>query len=69
MGLDPRVERTRNQLRTAVLELAETRDLGSLTVHDITRKAGVNRATFYQHYRDRDELLEEAIDELLHRAV
>jgi AcrR family transcriptional regulator len=64
--LDPRVERTRNQLRTAVLELAETRDLGTLTVHDITRNAGINRATFYQHYRDKDELIEEAVDELLH---
>ncbi len=64
--MDRRVERTRNRLRTAVLELAETQDLAELTVHDITRRAGVNRATYYQHYRDKDELIEQTIDELLH---
>jgi len=64
--LDRRVERTRNRLRAAVLELAETQDLAELTVHDITRRAGVNRATYYQHYRDKDELIEQTIDELLH---
>jgi AcrR family transcriptional regulator len=53
-------------LRAAVLELAETQDLAELTVHDITRRAGVNRATYYQHYRDKDELIEQTIDELLH---
>jgi AcrR family transcriptional regulator len=64
--VDRRIERTKEQLRIAVLELAETEDLGTLTVHDITRRAGVNRATFYQHYRDKDELLEQTIDSLLH---
>ncbi|MGH2549093.1 MAG: TetR/AcrR family transcriptional regulator [Thermomicrobiales bacterium] len=66
MSVDRRIERTKDQLRTAVLELAETVDLSALTVHDITRRAGVNRATFYQHYRDKDELLEQTIDGLLH---
>lgn len=66
VSVDRRIERTKDQLRTAVLKLAETQDLGALSVHDITRQAGVNRATFYQHYRDKDELIEESIEELLH---
>lgn len=64
--MDRRVERTRQQLRAAVLELAEQRDLAELTVHDVTRQAGINRATFYQHFRDKDELIEDTIEALLH---
>jgi AcrR family transcriptional regulator len=64
--VDRRVERTRQQLRAAVLELAEQRDLAELTVHDVTRQAGINRATFYQHFRDKDELIEDTIEALLH---
>lgn len=66
MAIDRRIERTRHQLRAAVLALAEEKDFGAITVHDVTRQANINRATFYQHYRDKDELIEEAIEELLH---
>ncbi len=30
-----------------------------VTVHDIARKASINRATFYAHYTDKYELLDE----------
>ena len=63
--LDPRIERTRNQLRGAVLWLIEHGGRSDITVQEVTRRAGVNRATFYQHYRDKDELLERTIEELV----
>ena len=63
--LDRRIERTRRSLRDAVLKLAETEDLDDISVHDITRKAGINRATFYQHYRDKHELIAQTVDFLL----
>jgi AcrR family transcriptional regulator len=66
VATDRRIERTRRQLRAAVLRLAEAQDFSAITVHDITREASVNRATFYQHYRDKDELIEDAIEALLH---
>ena len=62
---DPRVRRTRNLLRDAVLELGKKHELTDLTVQDITRHAEVNRATFYQHYRDKDELIDQTIEGLL----
>lgn len=65
VDLDRRVKRTRRLLRDAVLEIAESEDLAAITVHDITRVADVNRATFYQHYRDKDDLIEQTIDALL----
>ena len=60
--LDPRARRTREALRQAVLKLIEQRDFSELSVQDITQQAGVNRATFYLHYRDRDDLVGQIFD-------
>ncbi len=67
--LDPRVVRTRQMLRDALVSLIEEKGFDALTVQDITDRAELNRATFYLHYRDRQDLLEnslrDAIDELM----
>jgi AcrR family transcriptional regulator len=67
--IDPRVMRTRQQLRDALVSLIEEKGFDALTVQDITDRAGLNRATFYLHYRDKQDLLEkslrDAIDELM----
>ncbi len=59
---DPRVRRTRARLRSAVLRLAAERDPESITVAEIARLAEVNRATVYVHYRDRDDLVLDAME-------
>lgn len=64
LPIDPRVRRTRRQLREAALALAADRDFGAITVRDITTRAEVNRATFYLHYRDKDDLVGQALDAL-----
>ena len=63
--IDRRVRRTRQSLQQAVLDLAATHDTHLITVQEITRQADINRATFYQHYRDRDHLLNQTYDSLL----
>ncbi|MFE2290741.1 TetR/AcrR family transcriptional regulator [Streptomyces sp. NPDC059452] len=65
--VDPRVLRTRALLRSAALELAAERDVESLTIADIAERATVNRATVYQHYKDRDALLLDAMEEEIGR--
>lgn len=50
--------RTRKQLDAAFVELLQRRSYGNIRVSDITRKAGVGRATFYAHYASKDELLQ-----------
>lgn len=66
---DPRILRTRQQLRAALVSLIEEKGLDALTVQDIADRAGLNRATFYLHYHDKQDLLEkslrDAIDELM----
>jgi len=60
---DPRARRTRSRLRAAVLELAAERDLAAVTMAEVARRASVNRATIYAHYRDQDELVTDAMEE------
>jgi AcrR family transcriptional regulator len=61
---DLRIRRTRRLLFEAVLALAATRDFSEITVQDITRQAEVNRTTFYLHFRDKENLVTQALDEL-----
>ena len=62
--VDRRTRRTRRALQDALLNLAEEKDLESVTVQEITDRADINRATFYQHYRDKDDLISSALDAL-----
>ncbi len=63
---DPRVRRTRQILQQTLAELLRTREFESLSVHEITDAAGVNRATFYAHYPDKFALLECMVAGRLH---
>jgi len=67
--LDPRVIRTRQQLREALVALILEQGYDTLSIQAITDRAGLRRATFYLHYRDKDELLlsmlRDTLDELM----
>lgn len=54
--MDPRTRRSRSALETALRELIAERDLSQISVSDITKRAGVNRSTFYEHYTDVHDL-------------
>lgn len=54
---DPRVVRTRQLIVHAFEELLNERGFQSLRVQDITERAGINRATFYAHFTDKYDLL------------
>jgi AcrR family transcriptional regulator len=51
-------------LRDALIDLIEERGLEGLTVRDLTEKAGLNRGTFYLHYKDIQDLLEHSKEEV-----
>lgn len=55
---------TASLMNQALLSLLEKKDVDYITVTEITKKAGVNRSTFYLHYDDIYELLEETIENL-----
>jgi AcrR family transcriptional regulator len=62
---DARVARIRQQIDQAFVALLFHRSYRSLRVSDITRKAGVGRATFYAHFRSKDELLRSQVSRIL----
>jgi len=64
---DARSERTLASLTDAILELAAEHPLSSITVSQLTIRAGINRATFYDHFRTPGELLEHVLNPDLDR--
>ena len=55
---------TAQLMNQALIVLLEKKDIEFITVTEITKKAGVNRSTFYLHYENISELLEETIENL-----
>ena len=55
---DPRQKRTRKLLQDALQKLLQEKPFEEILVQDITDKATVNRATFYDHYTDKFALFE-----------
>jgi AcrR family transcriptional regulator len=58
---DPRAVHTLRQIDSAFVALMQRRAYSGLRVSDITKKAGVGRATFYAHYASKHELLRSQI--------
>ena len=64
-GTDRRVHETRTQLHDALASLVHEKPYDEIVVKEIVARAAVGRSTFYAHYRDKDELLDRGIRDLL----
>lgn len=51
-------------MNEALLNVLEKKDFDFITIKEICHKAGVNRSTFYLHYQNLNDLLEETIEML-----
>jgi AcrR family transcriptional regulator len=60
---DLRARRTRKMLQDAFMALLKEQSFAGITVQDITGRAMVNRATFYDHFVDKYALFEQSITE------
>ena len=59
---DRRIERTRQALLGAFVQLMfDGRRYDRITIAELIARAGVGRSTFYEHYRNKDEILAETI--------
>jgi AcrR family transcriptional regulator len=65
LGTDRRVRKTRTQLHGALAALVHEKPYDEIVVKEILALADVGRSTFYAHYRDKDELLEHGIRDML----
>jgi AcrR family transcriptional regulator len=55
--LDRRIERTITALRDALMALIVEKGYDAISIQDITDRANVARATFYLHFKDKDDLM------------
>lgn len=62
---DPRVVRTRQMLREALVACILENGYDATNIQDITDRAGLRRATFYLHYRDKEDLMLALIRDML----
>lgn len=62
---DRRVERTRGLLHDALASLIHEKSYDAIVVKEILARANVGRSTFYAHFRDKDELLDSGIRDML----
>lgn len=61
---DLRVRRTRKRLWEALMALLADRDFAALTVNDICARAMVHRTTFYNHFADKFDLLDNGLKDM-----
>lgn len=64
-NVDPRVSRTKELLENALLDLMEEKEYNKITVQEIAKRSTLNRATFYLHYYDKEELLQTCLNDAL----
>src|SRR5579884_3682565 len=67
--LTARGRETQRLLRETLLQLVEEKGFEQVTIKDITDRAGIDRTTFYLHFTDKRDLIEQTqrqvIDELI----
>lgn len=65
---DKRIAKTKQNLRSALVELAGEKAFEQVTVTELCKRAGTSRITFYAHYSDKFELLDEVFQDMRQRA-
>ena len=63
--MDRRLTKSKRALRAALIDLMEERGLDAVSVNDLCARADLNRGTFYNHFRDKEDLLVALEDEVM----
>ena len=67
-----RITLTKRMLQEGLLKLLETKNLDKISVTELCRESGINRATFYNHYSSPQDLLtdlESRLTDELHQII
>ena len=63
---DARIRKTRSRLRDALVSLIHEKSYDTIVVNDILKRADVGRSAFYAHFPNKDALLANGIEHVLH---
>ena len=64
---EARTAQTKARIKEALVGLIAEKGFDALTVSDVTRRAGINRGTFYLHFIDKYDMLDKLEGELIAR--
>src|SRR5262245_40855345 len=67
--LDPRVKRTRRLILQSFSDLLAEKSFDAISVQDVTDRAQINRATFYDHFVDKYKLLDYWISQVFRQEI
>ncbi|MEG1394533.1 MAG: TetR/AcrR family transcriptional regulator [Clostridia bacterium] len=62
--MDRRIRKTQNSITTATVELLSTTPINKLTIKEICNKADISRSTFYLHYYDASDVIEQLYNDI-----
>jgi AcrR family transcriptional regulator len=65
---DPRNQRSRTAIKQALVRLLATRPFDEVLVREIVEAAGIGNATFFRHYRDKLQVLEDVAQDFFDEA-
>lgn len=65
--LDKRCRKTRKAIKTSLIKLMTEKDISDITITEIAEEADINRKTFYAHYRDLYDILDEIENDLINK--
>lgn len=63
--MDRRTRYTRQTIRDTLLELMQEKGFNRATVTEVCRRAEINRGTFYLHYLDLNDVLDDILTQLM----
>jgi len=66
---DPRNQRTRQNIMNGFMKLIKQKEFSDITISDITKEAEINRSTFYYHFMDKYDLIDEIQREVLTKEI
>ncbi|MCT4509567.1 MAG: TetR/AcrR family transcriptional regulator [Tepidibacter sp.] len=64
---DLRIIRTKKSIKKAFFDLLKKKNYNKITIQNIAEGAVINRNTFYLHYLDKDDLLDQLSNECLNK--
>ncbi|MDR3573521.1 MAG: TetR/AcrR family transcriptional regulator [Anaerolineaceae bacterium] len=67
--MDRRIQKTKDAILEAFIELMAEKDFEQLTINEIAERANVNRGTVYLHYADKYDLLDQCIETHVNQLV
>lgn len=62
---DRRVIYTKKILRSSLMKLMQEKPIGRISVTELCSTAGVNRGTFYSHYRQPEDVMHQIEDDII----